>query len=73
MAGHQGREAAAQQARRESARGVEVRGGRERRARCGEVEAGVPFIGSGRRGGGWVREGDGRWPLYSVEASMRRL
>jgi hypothetical protein len=50
-----------------------VRGGGERRVLCGEAEAGVPFIGSGRRGGGRAREGGGRRPLKSAEASMREL
>jgi hypothetical protein len=36
---------------------MEVRGGRERRAWCGEAKVGAPFIGSGRRGGGRAREG----------------
>jgi hypothetical protein len=41
-----------ERARREGARGADVRGGGERQARCREAEARAPFIGQeGERGG----------------------
>jgi hypothetical protein len=45
---------------------VEVRGGGERRARCGEAEMGAPFIGVGKGdgrpcGGGELSRGGRLW------------
>jgi hypothetical protein len=43
---------AAERARQKGAQGMEVRGGGEQQARCGEAETRAPFIGVGR-GDGW--------------------
>jgi hypothetical protein len=65
------REAAAERAQREGARGAEVRGGGEQRAWCGEAEARAPFIGQdGERRG---REAGGRrWSLTLRISLLKR-